>query len=879
MRLTYLIFSLLFSFATPLWAQDQIGQAEPRLTKTPELITFVQAPYPDSESSDHHPVEVVLALLLSEAGVVTDAQVLQSGGPDFDAAAVDAARRFVFSPAEIDGKPSSVKITYRYLFEPPPPAVTTGELSGVLRDRATGKPIAQATVRVGDHTEVVTDSAGAFYFPDLPAGQVGVVIIVQGLPEPLSVNEEIAAGTTTEARYDVVLPEPSVQSDDTDDLEVVVVAPPRLDRSVVSTKIAASEARRLPGTQGDVLKVIDSMPGVGRASAGSGDVVVWGAAPTDTRTYVGAVRIPALYHFGGLRSVVHGDLISDLELIPGGYGAAYGRGLGGIILVETKAPATEQVHGSVQADLLDASVSLTSPLTSKDTFMVAARKSYIANLASLVGDDSSGSYFTVPSYYDGAARFRHRLSQNQWIEVGGLLSGDVQDRVSPSNNPAFRSSDRRSLSFQRADLHYNRQTGEGDQLNATGWYGHDLGSRQLWSSGVEQDQRVESHLGGLRVDQQSRLLPSVNTRVGLDLEVVSSKSHRVGALTLPPREGDPYVFGRAPADELAYDEWQSTLVTAAAYVELDAAPFDEVLHIVPSVRVDPYVQTVNRARPAQPNSPDLATLSGALGIEPRLTIDYTPLQVLSLRAGGGLYRQPPRPDDLSSVFGNPHLEPARGTHLLFGVRYRIVKPLSVEATGFYTRSSDIGSRNPSTTPKVAEALVQEGEGKTIGGQLLARKEPGNDGLHGWIAYTIMRTMRRDSGMSTFRYSDLDQTHVLTAIASYAIGWGVEFGLRARFATGYPRTPVEGAYFDTSRGRYEPILGERNSIRIPSFFQLDARVSKVFELAYSKLEIYLDVQNATNRKNAEELAYSPDFEEQRFVQGLPILPVLGVRWEF
>src|SRR6185436_7347811 len=109
-----------------------------------------------------------------------------------------------------------------------------------------------------------------------------------------------------------------------DDFEVVVVAP-RLVKQVVSTEVGAEEARRVPGTQGDVLKVVENLPGVARATAGSGQVVVWGAAPQDTRTYVGAVRVPMLYHFGGLRSLVHGDHVAGVELVPGGYGAAYGR--------------------------------------------------------------------------------------------------------------------------------------------------------------------------------------------------------------------------------------------------------------------------------------------------------------------------------------------------------------------------------------------------------------------------------------------------------------------------------------------------------------------------------------------------------------------------
>ena len=80
--------------------------------------------------------------------------------------------------------------------------------------------------------------------------------------------------------------------------------------------------RRVPGTQGDVLKVVESMPGVARVGGGLG------AAGGLGRGAAGHARLrrrradPALYHAGGLRSVVRGRLVRSIELVPGGYGAA-----------------------------------------------------------------------------------------------------------------------------------------------------------------------------------------------------------------------------------------------------------------------------------------------------------------------------------------------------------------------------------------------------------------------------------------------------------------------------------------------------------------------------------------------------------------------------
>ena len=50
---------------------------------------------------------------------------------------------------------------------------------------------------------------------------------------------------------------------------------------------------------------------------------------------------------GGLRSTINGDLVRSIDLVPGGYGAEYGRGLGGLVRVETRALPQKGVHGYV----------------------------------------------------------------------------------------------------------------------------------------------------------------------------------------------------------------------------------------------------------------------------------------------------------------------------------------------------------------------------------------------------------------------------------------------------------------------------------------------------------------------------------------------------
>jgi hypothetical protein len=214
-------------------------------------------------------------------------------------------------------------------------------------------------------------------------------------------------------------------------------------------------------------------------------------------------------------------------------------------------------------------------------------------------------------------------------------------------------------------------------------------------------------------------------------------------------------------------------------------------------------------------------------------------------------------------------------HYSAGVEKNFTEDLSLGVEGFYKSLYD---RVVSPDRAVdSRPFVNDGIGRIYGLEVSGRKNA-KGRWFGFLSYTLMRSERKDRDQP-WRLFDFDQTHVFTALASYELGRGFDVGVRFRYATGYPRTPVVGAYYASRRNLYEPVLGAKNSIRIPDFAQLDVRVSKTLELAGTKGEVYADIQNVTNRHNAEEFAYNQTYGERRNIRGLPFLPVVGLRWEF
>jgi hypothetical protein len=181
---------------------------------------------------------------------------------------------------------------------------------------------------------------------------------------------------------------------------------------------------------------------------------------------------------------------------------------------------------------------------------------------------------------------------------------------------------------------------------------------------------------------------------------------------------------------------------------------------------------------------------------------------------------------------------------------------------------------------VAQALVQDGTGRSYGAQLVLRQRVWH-GLSGFITYTVSRSERQDHPGAPVRLFDYDQTHVLAVVANWT--WrGLTVGARFRYTSGFPRTPVVGAFFDGRDDQFQPLFGAQNAIRLPAFVQLDARIDYAWKLRRALLDFYLDVQNVTNQKNAEEIVYHDDysnFTRPGYVTGLPTLAVIGARVEF
>jgi hypothetical protein len=567
--------------------------------------------------------------------------------------------------------------------------------------------------------------------------------------------------------------------------------------------------------------------------------------------------------------------VQSVELLPAGWGAQYGRGIGGLVDVQLKPIEKDGVHGSVSSDLLDASADVRSRFDDRVAVEVAGRKSYLDSLLPLFTSRNIGQFVPIPRYYDAQTRVVWDVAPGETFEFGGLVSSDAVDDIVPSGDPTELQQQSHTTSFRRIWARWKQRTADGAEISIVPSLGTGTDSLVDRFGAVPTELDVDSTAASLRATWRKQVEKWLTITVGFDGQLTQSHARRTGSNTSPPRTGDEYVFGQAPTDQIAYDDWRTIAASAAPFGSADVALDDDRVHLVPGVRIDPYLLTVNRTTPPVGDTPPVGLFQESTAVEPRLSARWSPVPVLTWKAGWGVYHQPPAPADLSSVFGNPTLGLESGEHVLGGVAVGSADVLSFEMTAFHVSSRGLAVRSPLPSPLLAQALVGTGIGRTRGLQFLVRKQLARR-LFGWVTYTLSKAERATAQGQPFYPYDFDQTNVVTAVASYDLGGGFEVGGRFRYATGYPRTPVTGAYVDVMTGTYEPFFGQLNSIRIPPFVQLDARVSKRFQVGQDTLEAYLDLQNATNRANPEEIVYSLDYTQRRHITGLPILPVLGAR---
>ena len=389
-------------------------------------------------------------------------------------------------------------------------AQATARVHGKVLDRATHAPVAGAVIAIGNEL-AASDDDGTFTIA-LPRGRYTIEVTA-----PFLVTKRQPLALTADA--EVVIEVDAAEEATGERIEVVDIAP----TAPGETKVDAKLARAVPGG-GDAGKVVQSLPAVARAAAGSSDIVVWGAAPHDTRVFVDGVPVPALYHLGGYRSAVGNDLVGDIKLTPAAFGPDRGRAIGGVIDIG--------LGWRAQADVLDASLAgkiRVGPIT----IAAAVRQSWLDRAIGLVADPQTlAPNAPLPRWSDAQVIARGKLSDKVVVTGWVLGSLDALERTLVSTDPASEVREQLDQKWLRAQISLRRDRDTGFD-SATVWFGRDQASDDYRFGMTPASHDSTAWVGGARGVQQSRLSDHATLTLGGDLDAERTRLARTGSLTIP----------------------------------------------------------------------------------------------------------------------------------------------------------------------------------------------------------------------------------------------------------------------------------------------------------------------------------------------------------
>jgi hypothetical protein len=740
---------------------------------------------------------VTAAVALLVATLVVDGGAGDAAPPAVDAAPADAS---IDGARRADGAAPDGGLAEVAPAAPAPPRV---RIVGRVLAQGTRAPISGAAL-YADVTEIgSTDKSGDFA-TELPCGPRRLSIQAPGF-ERLTTIVDVCEGPAAPLTFRLM------PADKGQAFETVVRSKP----AQPEVRLTAEELIQTPGTLGDPFRAIESLPGVATIAWPAPIYAVRGSNPGNTGFFLDAIRVPALFHFALGPSVIHPYFFDSLDFFPGGYPARFGRYAAGIVSADTRAPASDRAHASVDIRLFDAGAMVSAPLPGEGSVAIAGRYSYTAGLVSLLNQD------VRLEYWDYQLRADRRVGSFQLT----LLAFGSRDLLAPKGlvDPT------RTL-----ELGFHRVS-----LRATAPL---LGGRVVASLavGTDHSKAPVADVYPITVDALSaaprlaflRSFEPVDVAVGFDGEL--TRYEPVTTIIQPVGDWDLSV----PRTAALLAGYASATVRAGRR-----------LVVTPELRYDSYQVSGASAR-------DLG---------PRLTARLKLRDDTAIRAAGGRFTQMPSlPLQIPGVeaFGLRLFGLQSSWQASLGVETSRVPGFELTLTGYVQRYVLTDLRDPTPTnpdPLASDFLIRR-DALSYGIEVLARR-PLSERLHGWLAYTLSNNLRALGG-GAVGPSDWDQRHILNLVVGYRIG----------------KTTLGGrAHYNTGRPFLVPGPGGEEFNRLPPFYQLDLRIDRRILYARFIFNFYVELVNATLSRQVyaiTQVGGQPKEESFRIV-----LPSIGVRGEF
>lgn len=713
-------------------------------------------------------------------------------------------------------------------------------LYGVVRSTPSGEPIPGVQVSVLGQLGVLTDSAGRYSLPDLPAGRREVRFTRMGF-EPLAVSVLLASGAPTRVDVDLTpvplslpavsvrpflsLPDPGVR-------DTIEISGLRLDQSLVARNplledpdlFAAAAAATFISGRDELTPTLRVRGGAGDQNLVLVDGLPWrGPRPP-----------------GGIAGPLPTSALASVDVHVTALPARYGNALSSTIVVRPKPAAHFLAAGVMDGSMVEQTVGGPLPLGGA-TLLLGGRWTYrsVFNRPDDNGESENG-------FGNGFGR----LSFESGIGGIDLYYLDARHQLAFPVTGSSTALNHFAAVGSLTGAIWTRDLAPGRALHARVWY--------------------ESVGGSADWDRRSGMLTSRLRDAGVSAEYASG----------PTELG--FTFGRTATSYRVQD-------TSAAPFTLTGAPVVTAAFVNRrwSVPAGGILSGGVRVSALGASSPRL---------EPRLVITE-PLSagVTVSFAYARIYQyvQSARNEEspIDAVLGMDlpvavagGLRPARSDQVTATLEAHFNERASLVVEGYSRRLSNLALVAPGTTAPFATGAIARGSGSSQGleATLIAQGER----LDVRVQAGVLSTLRT---VDTIRYRPGGDEARMALGVGYHLAHATTLRLAAFAGAGRPTTPLAGAFEldpyapldggGALSGTPVTVAGPVNDARLPLYARVDLGLTREWELpprgAGARVSTSLTVLNLFDRRNV--LAYVATPDGQRPVYLLTRTVSLRLHW--
>lgn len=733
-----------------------------------------------------------------------------------------------------------------------------GTISGKVTEKLSGQPIVGATVSNGTITSQ-TDAEGNFKL-EIPAGEYNLRFSAKGFAEILTAQISVTANRTLvqDAQLSIVLSKEIVE------IKSDVFASTD-DKPVSQTSLNRDEIRNTPGSGGDILRSISSLPSVTSLGAEFGDYIVRGGTTQENLVFIDNIPVADFTLFndkydngkGGRGAVLASDVIQRADFSAGGFGAKYGDKMSSVLDIGLRESNHNRVQAVIFTDLGNAGGSVDIPFGSRGGWVSSIRRSYI----DVVFDTLDLGDIGRPRNWDFINKGVYDLNARNKLSFTAINSFESFTLTASQAAESDRRTDRLETNrrSRRAIFGATLSTTIGNSTlsQITAWVNgqHNDGSlsRLDTAKTLQRNRDLRDSQFGLKEELTSSISPKIQLAVGggIYFDNANYFSFERSGFGFSPLEEEYNAPNRSNRLNL------ETTTSAYGYAQFTFRPTAR-FSITPALRIDRYGLT----------SETLAS--------PRLSARFTVSNKVSLNFATGLYRQTPSLFVMSLTPNNRNLKAQTAFHLVGGIEWLALEDLRVRAEVFSKKYDNLVIQ-----PVLGNfSYTNTGSGEANGVEISMQKALSGKWA-GQFSYSFIKSTRRISDGGFAYPSDEERPHQFTAIGITRI-LGITLAAKYRFASGLPydlRTPIQIA---TNPARFLQRLArieDSKALRLTRYSNLDVRAEKKFDFRHWSIAPYLDLFNIFSSNNRSQVNYEFTRRTPQFLNEGVRIPIFGMRLEF